>query len=162
MEIRGDGPVLGRNVLAVGFETSFPGTNRPSSIQGSGTRPTNPTELDSSVFMQQVPRIKLNEASAAWGGQYIHGISAPMKELEERMIRDLKETHAKHAASQKVRSTHMAQPTEHEMKAANLGVKLAPETAGDDYDSRKMMLDAKRFKTKVTTKSRAKTNKRKN
>merc|ERR1711862_325002 len=34
-EIRGDGPVLGKNILAVGFETSFPGSYRPSTIRGS-------------------------------------------------------------------------------------------------------------------------------
>mmetsp|Transcript_21418 Transcript_21418/g.59569 ORF Transcript_21418/g.59569 Transcript_21418/m.59569 type:complete len:548 (-) Transcript_21418:760-2403(-) len=129
-EIRGDGPVLGRNVLAVGFETSFPGTNRPSTICGSDLPPqTVETENDtySSAELPSIPKLSMEQASAAWGGQYIHGISAPMNELEDRVMNELREERVKEIASEKLTSEQgkfMPQGSETEMKAANLGVKM--------------------------------------
>jgi membrane protein insertase Oxa1/YidC/SpoIIIJ len=128
-EIRGDGPVLGRNVLAVGFETSFPGTNRPSTIVGSDLPPNFETENEapSSSELSNLPRLSMEQASAAWGGQYIHGISAPMHELEGRLMDDLREERVKEVASQKLASEQkqfMAQGSERDMEAANLGVEM--------------------------------------
>lgn len=139
-EIRGDGPVLGRNVLAVGFETSFPGTNRPSTIEGSGLPPPE-TDLSESSSSSLVPRVRglsMGDASAAWGGQFIHGISAPMAELEARMMEQLKEEQAKEVASDRLRSEqgmYMANPSERDMEAANLGVKFAPVAAAPEVTS---------------------------
>jgi membrane protein insertase Oxa1/YidC/SpoIIIJ len=148
-EIRGDGPVLGRNVLAVGFETSFPGTNRPSTIKGSENPLPEPdfVESASDAVFPQGPRISMQQASAAWGGQFIHGISAPMKELEERMFEEVKESQAKEIASRKLeseRSNYMVQPSERDMEAANMGVRMAPPSVANDSEPSK--LDAKRFK----------------
>jgi membrane protein insertase Oxa1/YidC/SpoIIIJ len=159
-EIRGDGPVLGRNVLAVGFETSFPGTNRPSTIQGSGVPSPDDDHDDDQpspmgmeytpMNLPAAPRISMEQASAAWGGPYIHGISAPMKELEERIMNEMKEAQAKEVASQKYQSElgqYMAQPTESDMRAANLGVRMAPPSPQDgDGSTREQKLDPKRFK----------------
>eukprot|EP00536_Pseudo-nitzschia_multiseries_P000633 jgi/Psemu1/321713/estExt_fgenesh1_pg.C_80009 len=128
-EIRGDGPVLGRNVLAVGFETSFPGTNRPSTIRGSDL-PLKEVEIadetSSSADLINLPKLSTEQASVAWGGQYVHGISAPLSELEGRLTNELREERVKEVASQKLTSDqrkYMEQASETEMKAANLGVK---------------------------------------
>mmetsp|Transcript_6790 Transcript_6790/g.15385 ORF Transcript_6790/g.15385 Transcript_6790/m.15385 type:complete len:548 (-) Transcript_6790:44-1687(-) len=129
-EIRGDGPVLGRNVLAVGFETSFPGTDHPSTIRGSDIPPQ---EVDAeneinSAELSKVPKISMEQASAVWGGQYIHGISAPMHEIEARVMNELRDERVKELASQNLTSEQgkfMTQGSEDDMEAANLGVKIA-------------------------------------
>ncbi|KAL3923724.1 MAG: hypothetical protein SGILL_001486 [Bacillariaceae sp.] len=151
-EIRGDGPVLGKNVLAVGFETSFPGTIRPSTIQGSDTPPLEPELAESTTDspFAQSSTISMEQASAAWGGQFIHGISAPMKELEERMFEEMKENQAKEIASRKLQSeqnNYMSQPSERDMEAANLGVQMPPPSmANVSAPSKSHKLDTKRFK----------------
>jgi membrane protein insertase Oxa1/YidC/SpoIIIJ len=155
-EIRGDGPILGRNVLAVGFETSFPGTKRPSTIQGSGSSPPGDDTLEgvTSIDLPQSPRISMEQASAAWGGQFIHGISAPMKELEERIMTSIKEEKVKEIASQKFESElgqYMSQPTVQDMKAANLGVRMVPPS--NKNKSSVQELDSKRFKQIKSKKS---------
>ncbi|KAL3903473.1 MAG: hypothetical protein SGILL_010429 [Bacillariaceae sp.] len=159
-EIRGDGPVLGKNVLAVGFETSFPGTNRPSTIQGSDKALLEEVKAmeNMSEIMPQAPTISMEQASAAWGGQFIHGISAPMKELEERMFEEVKATQAKEIASQKLeaeQSNYMAQPSERDMEAANLGVQMAPPSvAKESAQTAGQKLNAKRFKKSKGKKSK--------
>jgi hypothetical protein len=166
-EIRGDGPVLGRNVLAVGFETSFPGTNRPSTIKGSGTPPpdvADPVETiessstpSSSNTFTRTPAISMDQASAVWGGQFVHGISAPMHEIEERIMDEMKKAQAKEVASQKFQSEkdqYMIQSSERDMEAANLGVRLAPTSILEEQSSPRTKLDPKRFKK---TKSRSTT-----
>lgn len=158
-EIRGDGPVLGRNVLAVGFETSFPGTNRPSTIKGSGVPPPGTQKLLDATnnhvpeSFQRTPKISMSQASAAWGGQFIHGISAPMHELEKRMMDEMMVEQAKEVATQKLTSEQkrfMVQASEDEMKAANLGV-VIPKTTNDSKrnvngQSSSTKLNADRFK----------------
>lgn len=137
-EIRGDGPVLGRNVLAVGFETSFPGINRPSTIVGSGVPPdaydAGIPGSSNTLSLPELSKLSMAQASAAWGGQFIHGVSAPMKELEERMMDNLKEEQAKEVAAQKLaneQGQYMAQPSEDDMKAANLGVVIPRVTTSE-------------------------------
>jgi hypothetical protein len=162
-EIRGDGPVLGRNVLAVGFETSFPGTNRPSTIKGSGLPPPEADALESvtSIDLPQSPRLSLEQASAAWGGQFLHGISAPMKELEERIMTSMKHDQVKEIASKKFESElgqYMTQPTLQDMKAANLGVRIAPSS---NIEHSAQELGLKRFKQKRGNRSNKLLGKRK-
>ena len=143
-EIRGDGPVLGRNVLAVGFETSFPGTNRPSTIKGSDIPPHDMEDAvgttDESGYgsVPRTPKITMSQASAAWGGQFIHGISAPMDELEQRIMDQMMSEQAKEVAAQKLESERgqfMSQPSEDDMKAANLGVVIPKTTNESNGDS---------------------------
>lgn len=93
-DIRGDGPILGRNILACGFETSFPGTNRPSTIQGSGYPPPD-LVVDQSVLRSK-PKFSVGEMEQKareirGGGEYVHGVSAPMYQLEEQLSDRLKE-----------------------------------------------------------------------
>ena len=96
IQLRGDGPLLGVGVLKTDYQGSFPGTNRPSTIQGSGrvvasqvlsTPPSNkvktgdntPTESDksdrSSVAMENLPFGKL---------PFVHGVSAPLWQQQEQ------------------------------------------------------------------------------
>ena len=89
-EIRGDGPVLGKNILAVGFETSFPGSYRPSTIRGSDMTSQNQerkSEIASTVGLTKMPKLSVAQAMDAWGGQFVNGVSAPMSELESRMTK---------------------------------------------------------------------------
>eukprot|EP00934_Nitzschia_sp_Nitz4_P006749 Nitzschia sp. Nitz4//scaffold76_size158648//114844//116370//NITZ4_002561-RA/size158648-processed-gene-0.269-mRNA-1//-1//CDS//3329557890//6739//frame0 len=126
-EIRGDGPVLGRNVLAVGFETSFPGTDRPSTIEGSGMPPEE--EWEEPIGTNAKPTLNVEKATAAWGGQFIHGISAPMSQLEAQFADELKQERAKEIANQSMEAEQggfLAQGSDAAMEAANRGVQLAP------------------------------------
>ena len=167
-EIRGDGPVLGRNVLAVGFETSFPGANRPSTISGSDLPRFEP-EAENEVSrseLSKLPQISMEQASTAWGGRYVHGISAPMTELDYRLRDELREERAKEVASRKLtleQEQFMTQASESDMEAANLGVKMTPDSSIRSQSS--SGLDAKRFRRRQTTlgrrKGTAKSNKRK-
>lgn len=157
-EIRGDGPVLGRNVLAVGFETSFPGTNRPSTIEGSGHLP--PDMMDSKEgsmsTMKKKPTLDVTQATAAWGGQFIHGISAPMEELEARFQEQLKEQQVIEAAKkmETEQRQYLAQGTDEMMEAANKGVILVPKDEMKAPSTDK--LDPARFKRKSRPSKKAK------
>ena len=157
-EIRGDGPILGRNILAAGFETSFPGTDRPSTIRGSDLPQQTDieNEISSPAGLTKLPNLSMPEASAAWGGLYIHGISASMSELESRQVNELREERAKEVASQKLTSEQeqflVEGSDERDMKAANLGVKMTelPTTTSDTFDPEQF----KKRKRKVTTKKK--------
>jgi membrane protein insertase Oxa1/YidC/SpoIIIJ len=138
-EIRGDGPILGRNVLAVGFETSFPGTNRPSTIETSGQLPPDmmeePSASLSSSTMKKNPTLDVSQATAAWagqftpsGGEFIHGISAPMAQLEAQFAEQLKEQQMKEiTAKSGEEREYMSRATDEMMEAANRGVIVVPK-----------------------------------
>jgi membrane protein insertase Oxa1/YidC/SpoIIIJ len=152
-ELRGDGPVLGRNVLAVGFETSFPGTNRPSTIQVSEPRSLammmGPDDDSSLSTMNKKPNMDMRKAMEAWGGHFIHGISAPMAELEARFEEQLREQRVHEIAEKKEQEQrqYLAQAAEERMVAANKGVILVPK---DETKSPSMKtLDPARFKRKA-------------
>ena len=133
-EIRGDGPVLGKNVLAVGFETSFPGTKRPSTIETHGLLPP---EIEPAPLPQK-PKLDFASAQAAWGGHFVHGVSAPMEQLEEQLAEQMKEQQAKEIAEQKAKESekdYMFQPQDNAMEAANKGVIIAPTTSSDKQKS---------------------------
>lgn len=141
-EIRGDGPVLGKNVLAVGFETSFPGTNRPSTIEVSDVSTRLQAELEpSAAELSKLPKLSMDQASAAWGGQYIHGISAPMSELEDRLMDGLREERAREVASQKLNSEQTR-----DMEAANLGVKMVTNNSSNAASQPANALDPAKYK----------------
>jgi membrane protein insertase Oxa1/YidC/SpoIIIJ len=67
IEARGDGEILGKGVLAPGFEASFAGTKRTSTIKGS--------EFTSLSTMPSVSSLVKKENNA-----FIHGISAPVQD----------------------------------------------------------------------------------
>ena len=157
-EIRGDGPVLGRNVLAVGFETSFPGTNRPSTIKTSSQMSLPITEATESSLpsMKKKPTLDVTQAMAAWGGQFIHGISAPMHELEARFEEQRKEQQMKEVADKKEQEQrqYLAEVTDELMDAANKGVILIPKDERRPHASK--TLDPVQFKRKAGKKDRRK------
>jgi membrane protein insertase Oxa1/YidC/SpoIIIJ len=145
-EIRGDGPVLGRNVMAVGFETSFPGTKRPSTIETHGMLPPDiePAPLPSK------PKLDLKSAQEAWGGKFIHGISAPIGQLEAEWAEQAKEQQAREVAELKMKEEekeYMFQASDDTMEAANKGVVIAPREALSNTAQEK--IDARQFKKRV-------------
>lgn len=151
-EVRGDGPVLGKNVLAVGFETSFPGSNRPSTIEGSGQPPPDMLEDDESTAALGTtkPRLDVTKANAAWGGHFIHGVSAPMEQLEAQFAAELKEAHTKDLETQ-MKAAKNTEPlaqvsSEEAMEAANKGAILAPPESRSSPASTPAKLDATKFK----------------
>ena len=91
----------------------------------------------------------MEQASAAWGGNYVHGISAPMAELEDRLMESFKEERAKQVAA--AGNSSSIDPNS-EMEAANLGVKLGPAS---DNATKASPLNAAKFKRR-----KAKGNKR--
>ena len=150
-EIRGDGPILGRNVLAVGFETSFPGTNRPSTIKGSGQPP--PDMAPEKPVLRDKPQFSVEQARSAWGGEFIHGISAPVWQLEEQLAEQMKEERIKEVAAEaaKSESENFEKLSANAMEAANKGVIIPPpleETKSPDA------LNTKRLKRKQMMKKK--------
>eukprot|EP00980_Cylindrotheca_fusiformis_P027913 scaffold22568_cov125-Cylindrotheca_fusiformis.AAC.10 len=146
-EIRGDGPVLGRNVLAVGFETSFPGTMRPSTIETHGMLPPDiePAPLPSK------PKLDMKSAQEAWGGQFIHGISAPLEQLEADWAENSKEQRAREVAELKMKESeqeYMFQAPDEAMEAANKGVVIVPEEALSTNKPPEK-IDARQFKKRA-------------
>lgn len=142
-EIRGDGPVLGKNVLAVGFETSFPGTKRPSTIETYGMLPPEIEEAP----LPQKPKLDFASAQAAWGGHFVHGVSAPMEQLEAQMAEEMKEQQAKEIAEQKAKENEQKfmMGAENAMEAANKGVVIAPAEAPKSPEK----IDPQQFKKRI-------------
>jgi len=161
-EIRGDGPVLGRNVLAAGFETSFPGTNRPSTIEISGQPVSEmletPQESQLSAIPTKKPNLDISQAMTAWGGQYIHGISAPMAELETRLEEQRKEQLVKDVADKKEQDQrqYLEKVNDDMMEAANKGVIIVPKDDDRTLTSTNKQLDPLQLKRKAGKKDRRK------
>jgi hypothetical protein len=128
-EIRGDGPVLGRNILAVGFETSFPGTNRPSTIKGSEMSLLEDM-THTTTAVKEKPKMNIAPNTMLGGGLFIHGISAPTEQLEAQMEEALKEQEATGGVAKPKGSEFQDYLTdskaEEAMEAANHGAVLAP------------------------------------
>ena len=77
-ELRGEGPLLGVGVLAPGYQASFAGKFRKSTIEGSGTvYQVSPEPIVPAAVKPSVPDIPLMIP-------FIHGISAPPSQLIER------------------------------------------------------------------------------
>jgi hypothetical protein len=85
-EIRGDGPLLGKGVLAQNFECSFPGTYRKSSIEGSGMpRMIEVSTQASTTATPELRSASLDLASSPFAKlPYVHGISAPAWQLVQQ------------------------------------------------------------------------------
>jgi membrane protein insertase Oxa1/YidC/SpoIIIJ len=94
-EMRGDGPVLGKGVLAMDFTASFAGEYRKSSIQGSGIL-TSPITQAAAVSSATTNIITPNQGKSAAStsppamrvvppeGPFINGVSAPLWQLVEQ------------------------------------------------------------------------------
>jgi YidC/Oxa1 family membrane protein insertase len=84
-EMRGDGPILGfHGVLHMGYELSFAGTNRPSTIQGSGISPIH-MERPSMKVVEKKP-MDLSWVPQAYEDlPYIEGVTAPPWQVREQL-----------------------------------------------------------------------------
>ena len=92
-EIRGDGPLLGKGILAHGFECSFPGTYRESTIQVDRSGLPS-VQVDSKLPSEQplpagfdggASKAHLDISSSPFVKlPYIHGVSAPPWQIAEQ------------------------------------------------------------------------------
>jgi hypothetical protein len=148
-ELRGNGPLLGRGVLAVGLECSFAGTNRPSTIIGS-----NPEGGPDPVLLEMMEeytaarmtknvhaRVEQEQDFDNDGPLFIPGISASPEEMRERRRA------AFHEQEQQKEEEYVPEVSDHVMEAANRGerpVTIAPAVEDEDRKTSKT-LNAKRF-----------------
>ena len=117
-EARGNGPVLGKHgILAQDLEVSFAGHYRKSSIEPSpGVVP--PTQSQNTVVLpNQKPafQVKLPE------GPYVHGVSAPLWQLEEQQRALEVEKQMRQSEQSSSDREYMPQHSEEVMEKANRG-----------------------------------------
>lgn len=105
-ELRGDGPLLGKGVLMHGWELSFPGTNRKSTIQGSDPATLQKVESVMSFAIQPYANVMESGSSSFTSlpnlslgsgmdstmtkpqinyGPYTYGVSAPPWQVERQL-----------------------------------------------------------------------------
>jgi membrane protein insertase Oxa1/YidC/SpoIIIJ len=156
-ELRGDGPILGRNILAVGFETSFAGTYRPSTIKGSGIAPAEQPKC----LLDATPKMDISQTALANRGTIVDGVSAPRWQLEEQFAEKMaaEEAKKKEQAAATAALQYKSRPSDDElMEAANRGVVLAPRSNKPKIPER--IIAAKNL-SRRTNKQAAKTVRRK-
>ena len=131
-EIRGDGPLLGKGVLAQDFECSFPGTYRKSTIQvESSGMPSvqvaagNTSDVDIAKPTGTTPQFDLSSSPFS-GLPFLPGVSAPPWQLAEQ--------------------SHLFAPS----PAADLSAASAPEAMPDFSDE--VMAKANRGELPLATK----------
>lgn len=157
-EMRGDGPLLGKGVLAMGLETSFAGTHRPSTIVGSnptgGPLPEYTNNPTTTPVDLQTPLVSLynddKDFAQLYQGPFVHGISASPQEMQSRRRTQLEssqhETTTKPSSSRSSSvDEYMPDISDKVMEAANRGempveIQMAPISTKTDS-----VLDAKRF-----------------
>jgi len=91
-EIRGDGPLLGKGVLAENFECSFPGTYRKSTIEVSGSGMTSERVVSTTIKTTTgldgasvTPKPHLDVSTSPFAQlPYVHGVSAPPWQIAEQ------------------------------------------------------------------------------
>jgi membrane protein insertase Oxa1/YidC/SpoIIIJ len=84
-ELRGSNPVLGKGVLAVGYETSFPGKFRRSSIKGSEGNGLDVDSVVGSIWKTPTSDTIVNKVTTpSPGDAFVHGVSAPAWQLIEQ------------------------------------------------------------------------------
>lgn len=142
-EVRGDGPLLGTGVLAMGLECSFPGTRRPSSIEGSGNASKLPT-WEKKLDLEDPKDIA---SLLPKGTPLIHGITAPLSTLRER--REESQVQLKIGGSDD--EDYMPQVDDDMMVKANRGefpAKIAPVLPKARVPSTAAKVDVKRLQRK--------------
>ena len=147
-DLRGDGPLLGRGVLAVGLECSFAGTNRPSTIIGSNPKggplvmlpDRDAVQLTSGRdFHTQVQDETMSAADLYGGGPFIHGISAPPEEM-------MKRRKAVAVAEATRNEEYMPVIPDHVMEAANRGERPVTMAPPDVEPKKESKLNAKQLR----------------
>ena len=122
-KLRGDGPVLGKHgILARDFEVSFAGNYRPTTIRISkndSKAKVVPLDL---IIGNDVPRTPaMNMPMPA--GPYIHGVSAPIWQLQEHFRQQQQELESQSRSMQSTASEreYMPQISAQVMEKANRG-----------------------------------------
>jgi membrane protein insertase Oxa1/YidC/SpoIIIJ len=115
-ELRGNGPLLGVGVLAPGYQASFAGTFRESTIQGSDISPTVRETILPETVQPKVPEIHPMIP-------FIHGISAPPIQLMEQKREEerKKELSTTSSTQQVADREYMPQFDDDVMEKANRG-----------------------------------------
>jgi hypothetical protein len=104
IEVRGDGPVLGKGVLAANWQTSFPGSNRESTIKdsvsvgGRGASPRDPIQPRLEAVPSLDPHLALSPPHHP--GPFIHGVSAPPWQLAEQWMQQQQQQQRPEALSE--------------------------------------------------------------
>eukprot|EP00550_Attheya_septentrionalis_P006427 CAMPEP_0198282758 /NCGR_PEP_ID=MMETSP1449-20131203/2522_1 /TAXON_ID=420275 /ORGANISM="Attheya septentrionalis, Strain CCMP2084" /LENGTH=572 /DNA_ID=CAMNT_0043979149 /DNA_START=21 /DNA_END=1739 /DNA_ORIENTATION=- len=149
-EVRGDGEVLGIGVMISGWEISFPGTNRPSTIDsgpdfggiGSGTVLMANTKTDGSGLPELRPAQLSVTGEAATR-------TVMMDSERASMITTEKSKMAAEAEEKEKQETYMAQIPEDVMEAANRGeLPPRPITMAPADVKKAKPLDVKKFVSK--------------
>jgi len=179
-ELRGDGPVLGTGVLMHGWETSFPGSYRQSSIQGSDPETLKKAEPVVSFVLQPYSNVMESRSSATntptptmnFGdattspmmkpkinyGPYAYGVSAPPWQLEQQrpLLEELFAPKIDETINSKEDREFMPQYDDDVMEKANRGeFPRAPEMV-DEIRTPKVVkkLDAKRLLNRKAAKGK--------
>jgi hypothetical protein len=148
IELRGDGEVLGKGVLVAGLQASFAGSDRPTTIEGSGI------EYVSETIDTKAPHMNVAPPVPVGNHPFIHGISAPPKEFDADTVDYSDPDEAREIAEQQQEAEVMVEPTELEMERANNGqlpIEIVRPTRDDDKP-----LSMKKFKKKATSKRKKK------
>ncbi len=150
-ELRGDGPLLGTGVLSHGWEVSFAGKYRPTTITGSrsnnntdhvetGSTPLIPFRIQAakSTVPQHIDTLVANNANvlpSTISGPYIHGISAPLWQIQQQQYRPEKDNSVMTAPGNATATTttltkddaddreYMIRHTDDVMEQANRGIR---------------------------------------
>jgi membrane protein insertase Oxa1/YidC/SpoIIIJ len=129
-ELRGNGPVLGKNgILAPGWEVSFAGSHRKSTIEGSGITPTTEEVVGSSNGLSQR---SLPTYITRFGDMpFVHGVSAPPWQLEEQekeriALEEEQEIQRQKQRQKEEEQNYMHQTTDDVMEKANRGDRPVP------------------------------------
>ena len=144
-EMRGDGPVLGKGVLVHGWEVSFAGKYRPTTIQGSKNQlqnddpseePLVPFRIQASIIPESQIPLNPRLLPTSLPVPYIHGISAPLWQLQQQQQQQQQQK-LNEAAGEEPENPppedhreYMPQYTDNVMEMANRGERpVVPTTA---------------------------------
>lgn len=157
IEMRGNGPVLGKGVLAANLQVSFPGERRKSTIQGSGLGAVTVSPAPTS----EAPALSLQPKLPPQSNfPFIHGVSAPAWQLVEQQQQqqqslDLSSSMGMAAAESPSREDereYMPVHSDAVMEKANRGeMPVAPRIVPrQEIPTASAPLSMKRLKTKST------------
>ncbi|GKY91208.1 hypothetical protein MPSEU_000093500 [Mayamaea pseudoterrestris] len=120
-ELRGNGPLLGVGILAPGYQASFAGTHRDTSIRGSDI-----SQAVRETILPETIQPKVRDIHPMI--PFIHGISAPPSQLLEQKREEERKNQVSSAISTRTQITdreYMPQFDEDVMEKANRGVRPA-------------------------------------
>jgi membrane protein insertase Oxa1/YidC/SpoIIIJ len=146
-ELRGNGPVLGKGVLVHGWEVSFAGKYRPSSILGgkredrgnssASQEPLVPFRIQVTADPSSTMPISPELLRTVMSVPYIHGISAPLWQLQQQQQKSSEATGESRSSASDENQTnqngnreYMPQYSDSVMEMANRGERpLIPSAA---------------------------------